>query len=51
MMVEVHYYSPSQFCLLMDGDAVWGKMFHYWGTGIILPLSLTGMPPGAKKVM
>lgn len=27
MMVEVHYYSPSQFCLLMDGDATWGKMF------------------------
>ncbi|HEY1200604.1 MAG TPA: cellulase family glycosylhydrolase, partial [Niastella sp.] len=33
MMVEVHYYSPSQFCLLMDGDASWGKMFYYWGTG------------------
>lgn len=33
MMVEVHYYSPSQFCLLMDGDATWGKMFYYWGTG------------------
>ncbi|HJT72802.1 MAG TPA: cellulase family glycosylhydrolase, partial [Chitinophaga sp.] len=31
MMVEVHYYSPSQFCLLMDGDADWGKMFYYWG--------------------
>jgi len=33
MMVEVHYYSPSQFCLLMDGDASWGKMFYYWGAG------------------
>jgi hypothetical protein len=33
MMVEVHYYSPSQFCLLTDGDATWGKMFYYWGTG------------------
>jgi endoglucanase len=32
MMVEVHYYSPFQFCL-MDGDADWGKMFYYWGTG------------------
>ncbi len=31
MMVEVHFYSPSQFCLLMDGDASWGKMFYYWG--------------------
>ncbi|WPU97852.1 cellulase family glycosylhydrolase [Mucilaginibacter sp. cycad4] len=32
MMVEVHYYTPYQFCL-MDGDADWGKMFYYWGTG------------------
>jgi hypothetical protein len=31
MMVGVHYYSSSQFCLLMDGDADWGKMFYYWG--------------------
>ena len=33
MMVEVHYYTPSQFCLLMNGDASWGKMFYYWGEG------------------
>lgn len=33
MMVEVHYYTPSQFCLLFDGDASWGKMFYYWGAG------------------
>lgn len=32
MMVEVHYYSPFQFCLLED-DADWGKMFYYWGAG------------------
>ncbi|WP_183557619.1 cellulase family glycosylhydrolase [Mucilaginibacter sp. SP1R1] len=32
MMVEVHYYDPFQFTLL-DGDASWGKMFYYWGTG------------------
>jgi len=32
IMVEVHYYSPYQFCL-MDGDADWGKMFYYWGAG------------------
>jgi aryl-phospho-beta-D-glucosidase BglC (GH1 family) len=32
MMVEVHYYSPYQLCL-MDGNASWGKMFYYWGTG------------------
>ena len=30
MMVEVHYYSPYQFCL-MGEDAWWGKMFYYWG--------------------
>ncbi|HEY8937894.1 MAG TPA: cellulase family glycosylhydrolase [Cyclobacteriaceae bacterium] len=30
MMVEVHYYGPSQFCLLRE-DATWGKMFYYWG--------------------
>ncbi|PKQ46653.1 cellulase family glycosylhydrolase [Confluentibacter flavum] len=32
MMVEVHYYTPFQFCL-MDGDASWGSMFYYWGEG------------------
>jgi endoglucanase len=32
MMVEVHYYDPFQFTAL-DGDASWGKMFYYWGTG------------------
>lgn len=31
MMAEVHFYSPSQFCILLDGDASWGKMFYYWG--------------------
>jgi len=33
MMVEVHYYSPYQFCL-MNGDANWGKMFYYWGAAL-----------------
>lgn len=33
MMVEVHYYTPYQFCALLDGDASWGKMFYYWGAG------------------
>jgi len=33
LMVEVHYYSPFQFCCLLDNDASWGKMFYYWGTG------------------
>ncbi|BAU54049.1 glycoside hydrolase family 5 protein [Mucilaginibacter gotjawali] len=33
MMVEVHYYSPYQFCL-MNGDANWGKMFYYWGKAL-----------------
>jgi endoglucanase len=32
MMVEIHYYSPYQFCL-MNKDADWGKMFYYWGRG------------------
>jgi len=30
LMVEVHYYSPYQFCL-MSADADWGKMFYFWG--------------------
>ena len=33
MMVEVHFYTPYQFCLMFDGDANWGKMFYYWGAG------------------
>jgi endoglucanase len=32
MLVEVHYYSPYQLCL-MDDNADWGKMFYYWGAG------------------
>jgi len=32
MMVEVHYYTPYNFCL-MDGDQSWGNMFYYWGSG------------------
>ncbi|HOO86022.1 MAG TPA: glycoside hydrolase family 5 protein, partial [Prolixibacteraceae bacterium] len=30
LMVEIHYYTPYQFCL-MEKDANWGKMFYYWG--------------------
>lgn len=30
LMVEVHYYTPYQFCL-MENDADWGKRFYYWG--------------------
>ncbi|MDZ7613122.1 MAG: cellulase family glycosylhydrolase [Flavobacteriaceae bacterium] len=30
MMVEVHYYTPWQFCG-MEKDETWGKMFYYWG--------------------
>lgn len=30
MMVEIHYYTPFQFCLMTE-DASWGKMFYYWG--------------------
>jgi hypothetical protein len=32
LIVEVHYYTPYQFCL-MTADADWGKMFYYWGSG------------------
>lgn len=32
LMVEVHYYTPYQFCL-MTADADWGIMFYYWGNG------------------
>lgn len=30
LMVEVHNYSPSQFCFLPE-DVDWGKMAYYWG--------------------
>lgn len=30
IMVEVHYYTPPNFCILSE-DASWGKMFYYWG--------------------
>ncbi|WP_143306529.1 cellulase family glycosylhydrolase [Chitinophaga vietnamensis] len=30
LMMEVHYYSPSQFALLTK-DETWGSMFYYWG--------------------
>lgn len=32
MMAEVHYYTPSQFCILFE-DASWGRMAYYWGQG------------------
>ena len=30
MMVEVHYYTPWNFCG-MEKDETWWKMFYYWG--------------------
>lgn len=30
LMVEIHYYSPWQFCGLTE-DAGWGNMFYFWG--------------------
>jgi aryl-phospho-beta-D-glucosidase BglC (GH1 family) len=30
LMVEVHNYTPAQFCFLSE-DADWGKMAYYWG--------------------
>ena len=32
LIVEVHYYTPYQFCLMQE-DADWGKVFYYWGKG------------------
>lgn len=32
LMVEVHNYTPAQFCFLNE-DVSWGKMFYYWGKG------------------
>lgn len=32
LMVEIHYYSPWQFCGLTQ-DETWGRMFYYWGQG------------------
>lgn len=32
LMVEVHYYTPFNFCGL-TADASWGNMFYYWGSG------------------
>jgi len=32
LMVEVHNYTPSQFCFLNE-DVSWGKMAYYWGKG------------------
>lgn len=32
LMVEVHNYTPSQFCFLGE-DVSWGKMVYYWGNG------------------
>jgi hypothetical protein len=32
LMVEVHEYTPSQFCFL-DEEVSWGKPVFYWGAG------------------
>lgn len=32
LMVEVHYYTPWNFCGLVE-DADWGKAFYFWGQG------------------
>ncbi|MDD4969389.1 MAG: cellulase family glycosylhydrolase [Paludibacter sp.] len=32
LMVEVHYYTPWQFCIMdKDGTYSWEKMYYYWG--------------------
>ncbi|EHQ25984.1 cellulase family glycosylhydrolase [Mucilaginibacter paludis] len=40
MMVEVHYYTPYNFCL-MDTDQSWGNMFYYWGSGYHSAIDVT----------
>jgi hypothetical protein len=50
LMVEVHYYTPYQFCL-MEKDADWGKMFYYWGAGFHSTTDTHIMQLGAKKQM
>jgi endoglucanase len=40
MMIEIHYYTPYQFCL-MEADADWGKMFYYWGKDFHSPTDPT----------
>lgn len=30
LIVEVHYYTPYNFCLMTE-DADWGKMVYFWG--------------------
>ena len=30
LMAEIHYYTPWNFCGL-TGDAIWGKMWYFWG--------------------
>ncbi len=32
MIIEVHYYSPYNFCL-MPKDEEWGKKYYFWGEG------------------
>ncbi|MBW4359249.1 cellulase family glycosylhydrolase [Flavobacterium taihuense] len=48
MMVEVHYYTPYQFCL-MDKDADWGKMFYYWGANYHSATDLTRNPTWGEE--
>ncbi|WP_281227125.1 cellulase family glycosylhydrolase [Flavobacterium aquiphilum] len=48
MMVEVHYYTPYQFCL-MDKDADWGKMFYYWGATNHSTTDLTRNPTWGEE--
>jgi endoglucanase len=50
LMVEVHNYSPAQFCFLNE-DASWGKMAYYWGKdhqSVIEPERNFGQTPEYK---
>ncbi|MBB6130649.1 cellulase family glycosylhydrolase [Mucilaginibacter lappiensis] len=33
LMVEIHNYSPINFCIMAKDTSSWGNAFYYWGSG------------------
>jgi endoglucanase len=49
LMVEFHWYSPPNFCLLTS-DASWGKEWRFWGANFHSPTDLThNSIPGVEE--
>jgi len=49
LIVEFHWYAPSNFCLL-TGDASWGKEWRYWGANFHSADDLTrNSTPGTEE--